>query len=152
MASKRVHIETANRFHETLAYLCDDVPTHAPWIVTVAFYKGLHLVEAAFAEDKDIRHTNYHQKRREALTSFPRYRNLHKHYTRLEAFSRCARYLSTDTGKDVARFEDYLPAERIGSEVLFHRLKQVEKSCLKWIGAKSNLLSVDLLKAKFQAE
>lgn len=149
MASQSIHIATANRFHGTLEFLCDDVSAHAPWIATVAFYKALHVIEAAFAADPKIGHTNCHGERRDALMSATKYQNVHRHYSALEKMSKCARYLYTDSGT-VATFDKYLPPEKIGEQVLFHRLKQVESSCGKWMKKDADqLISVETLRSKF---
>ena len=50
MPSKEAHLTAAKRNQATIDYLLAG-DEHLPWVVTVAFYKALHLVEAVFAAD-----------------------------------------------------------------------------------------------------
>ena len=72
MASEADHLAAANLNQKTLAYLCQDVSIHGPWVAVVAFYKALHIVEAVFANDPDIRHCTDHGSRERALKKKPK--------------------------------------------------------------------------------
>jgi hypothetical protein len=49
MASKAAHVAAAKHNQATIDYLLAGSDEHLPWVVTVAFYKALHIVEAASA-------------------------------------------------------------------------------------------------------
>ena len=67
MSSEADHLAAANLNQKTLAHLCQDVSVHGPWVAVVAFYKALHIVEAVFANDPDIRHCPDHGSRERVL-------------------------------------------------------------------------------------
>ena len=78
MPSDLTHIALANRNQKTLDHLKDDVKKNAEWIVTVAFYKALHIVEAIFFHSEAVpgtgrRHVQDHGERDFLLKSGVRF-------------------------------------------------------------------------------
>ena len=49
MANEASHIALANRNHDALGALLNASDEHPEWVATIAFYKALQIVEAAFA-------------------------------------------------------------------------------------------------------
>lgn len=100
------------------------------WIATVAFYRAVHLVEAAFAADPAIQHTWDHRARREALKKNLRYRDVNLHYAHLMRTSIIARYLSESAARkeQYAKFTDYMSAEQVRKEIVGYRLRQLERA------------------------
>ena len=109
MASEADHIAAANLNQKTLAHLCQDVSVHGPWVAVVAFYKALHVVEAVFANDPDIRHCTDHGSRERALKMNRKYAHINKQYAPLSRAATIARYLH-HSGTDYHSFFDYLDA------------------------------------------
>ena len=62
MASRAEHLEKARKNEAFLSSLNDD---HPEWLVVVAFYKAVHLVEALFAVEAF--HSRRHHMRNERL-------------------------------------------------------------------------------------
>lgn len=112
-----------------------DCPTPCPdWIVTVAFYKALHLVEALIFKDQGLRHGRNHAIRERILKCEPRYGHIYRHYMGLKEASCVARYLQNSAGtKSYQRFEDYCTMEGVKRDLLNHRLHQLEQSVRKLI-------------------
>jgi hypothetical protein len=59
MPSKVSHLSVVRENTATIEWLCKGDPAMPQWVVTVAFYKALHIIEAVFAADKKsvARHT-----------------------------------------------------------------------------------------------
>jgi hypothetical protein len=124
------HVALANRTHETLECLIAAGPKHSPWIATVAFYKALHVIEAMFAT-LSMRRSTSHDDRERQLRSQRRFDHIFKHYRSLQTTALIARYLSDTKGQAFKSFEDYMPGSTVLSEVVHHRLQQVEVSATK---------------------
>jgi len=106
------------------------------WVVTIAFYKALHIVEALFARDPAISHTQTHEQRERVLKKTHRYAHVWKHYAPLFRASLVARYLRDGQGT-VVDFSAYMPMPQVRSEILGHRLRQIENSARKMLSAES---------------
>ena len=52
MPSSEAHVRAALNNQATIDYLLAGGVVHAPWVVTVAFYKALHVVEAVLARQR----------------------------------------------------------------------------------------------------
>ena len=136
MPAKDAHIVIANKHTQTIDYLLKD-PLHSPWVVTVAFYKALHIVEAIFHHDTRFRldHTYHHEERNDSLRREPRYSKLWKHYKPLYDASRIARYLTLGSGANVyCDFSTYIDASEVKSEFIDHHLFQILKFAKETIG------------------
>lgn len=137
MPSKEAHLAAARANQVTIDYLCRDGENHAPWIVTVAFYKALHVIEAVFAADSKTTtfHTDDHKVRNRLLRTTRRYQQLWKMYSPLWQASLIARYLrENENAPTYEVFAAYLPRKDIDSKVLGHYLAQLEKSARRLIG------------------
>ena len=130
MPTLRAHLNLADRNLKTIDYLKGQLAEHAEWIATIAFYRALHLVEAAFSKDRRVgqSHSHTHQIRQEILKNTLGYEKIWEHYRPLYAISLVARYLEEDSSRSYSSFREYLSEEEVESEVLNHRLRQVEKS------------------------
>jgi len=111
------------------------------WVTTIAFYKALHLVEAVFSNDKEIGHGINHENREKWLKTKPKYQQIAKYYRPLWAASMIARYLQDEHGKFFNCFSDYLPPDKVKSDILNHYLHQVQKASEKFFstGGKDRL-------------
>jgi hypothetical protein len=125
MSLEAEHIAQANRNQAVLEYLLLEPTTCAEWVVVVAFYKALHVVEAIFSRDPVIRHISAHHKRLEKLKVTNAYRSLYAPYRTLWNAASVARYLSGEvqtgsgsTNRDYARFEDYVPVSDLRPNLL----------------------------------
>ena len=104
----------------------------APWVVTVAFYKALHLVECILYVDGQLDrrkplHSQNHTERNDTLRQ-RKYAKLWKHYYALYNASMTARYL-TDAGNGGVEqyFKQYFGSvDKIRSMMLNHHLRQIE--------------------------
>jgi hypothetical protein len=76
-----------------LALLLPQLDEFPDWVTTVAFYKALHIVEAVFANDINVRHGTGHEHRERVLKTTTKYRHLYKYYRPLYTASVKARYL-----------------------------------------------------------
>lgn len=103
------------------------------WVATIAFYKALHIVEAVFSRDKAIAHRQTHERRLAILKQTRKYENICKHYEHLWRASLVARYLRVDDGPAIKCFTDYLTVEQVRSEILGHRLRQVQRSAMRFL-------------------
>jgi hypothetical protein len=136
MPSKEAHIAAAKKNEAALRHLLsgDD---HLGWVVTVAFYKALHIVEAVFAVDSKlgVDHTDDHAKRNRILRETVRYSHFWKHYRPLWNLSLIARYLQSDDNAPVYEvFSTYMPREAVEGIALGHHLRQIEKSAIAYLG------------------
>jgi hypothetical protein len=130
------HIALANRNQSVLEYLLQDVGRCTEWVATVAFYKALHLVEAVFANDPEIRHTYKHEARLDALKMYRRYQGVHRPFRVLWAASTVARYLvdqsqPPNAARAYTCFSDYLPADEIQAKLLDHFLVPFEHQAVQ---------------------
>ena len=144
MACESVHIQVANRNQRSINHLCKHREEHSPWIVTVAFYKALHIVEAVFANDSSIGHTSDHPTRFLKLRTTRKYEHIYRHYSKLSRASNVARYLEDGTnGTDVSCFDEYLSPDKVTTKFLFDHLKQIENSARGRLENPDDLLTVD---------
>lgn len=134
MPDKAAHLAVAQRNQTVLDYLLQNPDACSEWVVTVAFYKALHLVEALFFHDGQGHGVN-HENRDHLLKTNRRYSHIYKHYRPLWAASVVARYLEDACGKGYSCFSDFIKPDRIQSEFLNHRLHQIESSVHKLLGS-----------------
>lgn len=127
MATEPQHLAVANRNQQTLKFLCSDVPTHGAWIASIAFYKALHVVEAVFANDPDIRDTHDHETRERRLKTTRKYQQINKHYEPLSRAATIARYMTVEA------FESHIRPAAITGTLLGHHLRQLEKSAVGFL-------------------
>ena len=91
MGTRSNHREKADHNQAFLDSIADR-KTYCDWIVTVAFYKALHLVEMVFAGDE--KHSDNHRDRHDTLKR--QYIDLWREYRPLYQLSRRARYKVRD--------------------------------------------------------
>lgn len=130
MPSKECHLAQAKRNQQTLDYLLKEVDQHSAWVATVAFYKALHLVEAVFATDPNIRHGHSHEEREDFLKSTRKYSHIWKHYRLIWAASVIARYLEDRTDQ-YSSFDEFMTPDDVKVNLVGHWLQQVEQSASK---------------------
>lgn len=136
MPSESAHIQVANDNQETLRLLMSDVDRHLPWVGTVAFYKGLHIVEAVLAV-KFTFHGTTHQIRNQFLSSHRTLNEISKHYLPLYWMSQKARYFSQCKDTDrVVCFSDHITRNAMVSTYLSHHLHRLEKSAQGFLTSK----------------
>jgi len=144
MATEENHIALANKNHQTLEYLLLDETSHPEWIATISFYKALHVVEAVFSNDSNVRSRTNHNSRLDELKARSVYHPIFKHYRVLWQASTVARYLyDQSTSCGYSRFTDYLPAKDVRKKLVKRRLRSVEQHCKKFLSEKGkNALKV----------
>lgn len=143
MASELSHIELANRNHSALEYLLNGgEASHPEWVVTIAFYKAVHVVEAVFAH-KMRTHSQSHDSRMKALKTADG--EIFKPFKKLYSASTVARYLC-DLGPVMANriegsgtsahavsykcFSEYISSEDIRQKLLRRCLDVVEQKAV----------------------
>ena len=138
MASESDHVTLANKNHDTLVYLLDKPQQFSEWITTIAFYKAVHIVEAVFSRDPNIKHCHDHGSRNGRLSADHRYRQIYKHYRPLWQASTIARYLSDNESNTQYRsFSDYLKPDQVIPEIVKHRLRSIEQSAVGFLTARA---------------
>jgi hypothetical protein len=129
MPSKSSHVAAANRNQSTIERLFE-TDDHLAWVVTVAFYKALHIVEAVFDGDprSPVRHTDDHASRNRVLKTTSRYKHLWDNYRPLYEASLIARYLQFDGSPTVDVFMTYMPRTVVQDVIIRHHLHQIQQS------------------------
>ncbi len=128
MPSESDHLALAVHNQETVDFLLTGGDRFPDWVVTVAFYKALHLVDAML-DRLEGRHGVDHRTRSAILRGNHRYLNVLKHYNALKEASVVARYLSDQRGpQSYKTFADYCPPHKVKSEYVDGRLKELQKS------------------------
>ena len=127
MPNEKSHLSLANHNQDLLDKLVAEIKEFPDWVATVAFYKALHVVEAAFACENPVRHGTDHPTRERILKSEKKYEHIYRHYRVLYAASMVARYMQ-DNQTD---FTSYLEPQAVIDTLLRHRLHEVEKSALR---------------------
>jgi hypothetical protein len=106
---------------------------HPDWVVTVAFYTALHMVEAMFFEDLATQHTSLHIDRNKELQTH-RYSHIWYDYRPLYSISRLARYLEPHPGKYITCFAAHCPPSKIVTRFIDGHLANVKSKCEHIIG------------------
>ena len=114
MAKKKTHLTQASRNRQLSTAIGERDSKLPEWVITAAFYEALHHIEAAFACDNNIVHTEVCQRSRENI-SYTRWRLIKRRFSKdvsssyfiLENASKSVRYLLSDYqqyyDKDVIR-------------------------------------------------
>lgn len=137
MPNKTAHLRAARKNADTIEYLKERFDDFPEWVVTVAFYRALHIVEAVFHDDEKspVDHTDQHSQRNHCLKTTKRYQKLWRHYRPLYNDSMVARYLQQHgSGEPVEVFSSYLSTEKIEGIHLKHNLHQVERTAMTLLG------------------
>jgi hypothetical protein len=135
MPNKEAHVAAAVENQKVIDYLCEKIDDHPGWVVTVAFYKALHVVEAMFAgESSGQSHTDSHMTRNKVLKN-RKYSHIWKFYQPLYTASLIARYLRENENLPTYEiFSKFMPSETVENLVLNHYLRQIEKSAGNILG------------------
>jgi hypothetical protein len=141
MPNEEAHLKAANHNQAVIALLLPRLDDFSDWVTTVAFYKALHVIEAVFANDPNIRHGIGHEHRERVLKTTPKYMNLYKFYRPLYSASIKARYLDDPA----CNFAKILTPADVRNTILGHYLRQVEKSARTFLKQPNLLQSVDSL-------
>lgn len=122
------HVALANKNHAALMYLLERDGEFSEWVTVVAFYKAVHLVDAALV-NKLGRSGHGHADRLDRVKRLGD-EHLHKHFRILWSASSIARYLFDGTGesekKEYSSFSDYLPPDDVKKKIVDKRLYGVE--------------------------
>ena len=137
MPSKASHLCVVRENTATIEWIRKAPSPMPQWVVTVAFYKALHIVEAVFAADKNspIRHADDHAQRNDVLRRENRYRHLWKHYRPLWNDSLIARYLQGNSDTDTyCGFADYMTLADVEKTHLNDHLVQIVRTARTLLG------------------
>ena len=128
MPTDKDHQALAEHNQRTIDFLLTGGDEFPDWTATVAFYKAVHLIEALLAREYHT-HGIDHANRGRILKQENRYTNIYRQYSALKEASTVARYLcESNGGRSYRTFTDYCTMERVKSEILGSRLKELEKS------------------------
>lgn len=141
MAKAADHIQIANRNHATLQYLLNDADAHLEWVVTVAFYKAVHVAEAVF-HTCGGGHSTSHENRLNALKL--RFGQIFLPFKHLYNASRVARYLVDLEGNQFRSFDDFMDKETVRT-LIRKKLHLVEQQSILHLDdtTKRSLLKID---------
>jgi hypothetical protein len=135
MPSQAAHLAIAQHNQELIDHLLGELSRFSDWITTIAFYRALHLVEAVFAADPNVRHGGDHGKRQELLKRDRRYSQLYKAYHPLWSAAIVARYLEDkESEKEYSTFSKYMTPDDVKTIVLNHYLRRIESSVEQLLG------------------
>ncbi len=132
MPSSAAHIKAADGNQQAIDYLILGGDAYTAWIVTIAFYKALHMIEAVLAEQNPPCHNVDHGTRNDLLKKTRKYQQLWKHYSPLYQASLVARYLTSLGGSQP--IESYLTVDDCKNKILNHRLRQIAMTANNLIG------------------
>ena len=118
MANNQSHMTQWEHNRSLLAQIPADYPD---WMVTVAFYTGLHAIDALLAYDHIVVHS--HDTRNATLKQTNRYEYIWKRYAPLYDLSRKVRYLASPS--------DWIQLRDIQPKVLRGYLYPIEASVKK---------------------
>ncbi len=130
MPSESDHVALANKNHAAMMCLHKSQDEHPEWIVTIAFYKAVHVVQALLS--KSGKNCHDHSSRHRLLKRD--YPDIWKHFRPLWTASTIARYLhDNDSRTPYTSFSDHCSAEQVYSRFIKKRLKSVEDLCINKI-------------------
>jgi len=118
MACLDAHINQALHNIDTIAFLFTDPDkSKKDWIVTVAFYAGLHIVDAVlYNNNQGLRkHGQSHNNREELLKGNNKFKKIWSCYWSLHNESVVARYLGNTISDEHVDFNKYMPDEKLKS-------------------------------------
>lgn len=133
MAKSSDHISLANKNQIALSTLIQDKSPHSEWIATIAFYKAIHVIEAA-CRQLGMKHAHNHNTRLELLRVKNEFKPIYKHFRHLYVASCIARYLhDNENKKSYSSFDDYLEPSIVAQELVQIRLKHIEDGLLQYL-------------------
>jgi len=135
MASPEAHIAKAKHNIKTITLLSQDL-TQKDWIVTVAFYTALHIVDTVlfYTQEGFQKHGQSHDKREETIKNDQRLDKIWDCYRPLLNHSIIARYLqgSTTPSDRTVDFDKVMPDEKL-TTFIKERLGGLINSAIKFI-------------------
>ena len=124
MPTETDHISLANKCYDALCCLLDSPSSHSEWVVTIAFYKALHVVSAIAS--REGKKCNDHVSRHDWLKC--RFPDIWKHYRVLWQASSIARYLHDKSSRaQFSTFDDYCRSEKVYDRFVKRRLRSVDE-------------------------
>jgi len=143
MPKETDHISLANKNHDAMMRLGQDLDRFSEWVAVTAFYKALQIIEAMFVNQHGRCCFGHHQ-RLEKLKKGG-YKELYKHFRALWSAASIARYLyDSETRQGYSSFADYLSAEKVKSILLKRRLHAVECNAVSLLSERGRELLVRL--------
>jgi len=133
MPSEKAHLAVAQRNQHLIDHLLADPVRFPEWIATAVFYRALHLVEAVFSNDPNVRHARTHEERERILKSSRKYSGIYKHYRPIWSASLIARYLE-DSSTTVSSFAEYMSPADVKAQLLDHYLRRIESTVEQLLG------------------
>jgi hypothetical protein len=97
----KFHLEQVQHNRELINTFDLDTTPYLDWVVTIAFYTSLHLVEAWFAALRRPQHFETHRDRQNEMSRVPEFNpKIYNLYRSLEDNSRATRYRCFHPRKD----------------------------------------------------
>lgn len=122
MGTADQHIEQWRHNRSLLSTL---PPEYPDWIVTVAFYTGLHAIDAML-HTQGVVNFNSHSTRHEVLMHVTQYELIARRHLPFYNLSRTVRYTAEPTR--------WVPLEKVEKEVFGRYLYPIESSAFKLMG------------------
>jgi len=128
------HIQAAIHDIATVRYLIDG-REYSDWAATVAFYAGLHIVDAIlFCDPQSQRkHGGTHSDRTDCLRGARRYDHIYRQYAPLWRASKIARYLQNAGSDSTILFKQYMTVEQVEEKLVRFHLWQLIKSAANFL-------------------
>lgn len=92
MPSTIQHLRQVDHNKQLLQTFDVNSTEYLDWVVTIAFYTAVHLIEAYFADVRPQIHNTDHQKRQDAMRRVAEFKSIYNLYRELEEWSRNTRY------------------------------------------------------------
>ncbi len=141
------HVATARHCHDVLNHL-DQEDEFCDWVAVLAFYKGLHVVDAVLWSNKHKSHGVNHRKRLDTLKTTSRYKHIYKPFQRLHHAAQIARYLHPPgRGKPApaddtfTAFDQYMSAEEVRETLVGKMLGKIVKKARGFLSPQHRLLT-----------
>lgn len=117
MPAIEAHLKLANHNQTVLDLLLQTCDLNPDWVVTVAFYKAVHLVEALFKQIEDFDSCDHYERNAKLKKSYPK---IWKLYSSLWMASCVARYLECSDGTSCTTFSQYCPTSRVHNLISYN--------------------------------
>lgn len=148
MPNEDTHVATAKHCHDVLNHL-DQEDKFCDWVAVLAFYKGLHIVDAVLWNDSDKSHGVRHGIRLNKLKRTRRYKDIYKRFQRLHHAAQIARYLRPPGNDDgpaqgddtFTAFDQYMNAEQVRETLVGEKLKEMIQHARNFLSPVHQLLT-----------
>jgi hypothetical protein len=91
MPTEQIHLAQASHNKDLIVYLTAANPGFPDWVITVAFYSAIHLLEAFLAKQLGY-HSKSHVTRDSALSKFSQLKPIYVDYSELKNTCWASRY------------------------------------------------------------